>query len=85
MVVMVEHQAHSQTLVLVVEEEVLRDRVQELVDLVDAVVEVVVIVVVVVLDLVILVHLPITIIYHMVTLHLMVGDVMVVQTHFLAA
>tara|TARA_R100001510_G_C7493024_1_gene99973 strand:+ start:248 stop:538 length:291 start_codon:yes stop_codon:yes gene_type:complete len=85
LVVMVVHQVHFQTLHLVVEEEELNLQIQELVDLVVAVAVVEATEEDQALDLVILAHLPMLTICHMVTLHLMVGEMMVVQTHILAA
>ena len=86
LVLMVVHQVHLETLHLVVEEEVLNLQVQELVDLVvQVVVQEDILVEVTLLELVILAHPLILIIYHMVTLHLMVGEMMVEQTHILVA
>jgi|TARA_R100000149_G_C5802744_1_gene89301 hypothetical protein len=85
MVVMVVHQVHLETLHLVVEEEVLKHQDQELVELVVAVAEAEASEVAEALDLVILAHLPILILRQMVTLHLMVGEMMVEQTHILVA
>ena len=84
MVVMVVHQVHLETLHLVVEEEVLKHQDQELVDLVVAVAVAEASEVAEALDLVILAHPLILILRQMVTLHLMVGEMMVEQTHILA-
>ena len=85
MVVTEEHQVHLETLHLVVEEEVLKHQDQELVDLVVAVEVAEATEVAEALHLVILAHPPILILRQMVTLHLMVGEMMVEQTHILAA
>ena len=85
LVVLVVHQVHSQTLHLVVEEEVLKQVLQkELVNLVVAVEVAEATEVAEALDLVILVHLPMLTMHH-ILLHLMVGEMMVEQTHILAA
>tara|TARA_B100000214_G_C23526396_1_gene427384 strand:- start:207 stop:500 length:294 start_codon:yes stop_codon:yes gene_type:complete len=84
LVLMVVHQVHSQILHLVVEEEVLNLQVQELVDLVvQVVVQEDTLVEAALLELVILAHPLILILRQMVTLHLMVGEMMVEQTHIL--
>ena len=82
---MVVDQVHLETLHLVVEEEVLKHQDQELVDLVVAVEVAEATEVAEALDLVILAHPLIMILRQMVTLHLMVGEMMVEQTNILAA
>ena len=84
LVLMVVHQVHLETLHLVVEEEVLNLQVQELVDLVvQVVVQEDTLVEAPLLELVILAHPLILILRQIVTLHLMVGEMMVEQTNIL--